>query len=535
MSSTKRKKSKRSKHKKTSGKVPKVEQADLTRDKRRENIFRYALKGLLAIYLVYYLFQLYASLDNTFFWADENKHAYICSLVYKAHQIPTILPDDLYGDYRWSYPPLFHILGAAFMGMAEPDSIKFFNLILLVIFLPSFYFLIHKHYGGNEAVVACLLITFSPVLAINAIRLTTEMLSMLCIFFSIFFFVIALKKESKLYAVLSGLFTAMLMLSKQVGFVVLGFYALLFSWFFWKDKENFKILLWVLGATVVTYSPYFLWAIYNKIEILGFVSVFLGLAEKPEWSGTALKVFHRYDTGVVEFADLFYRGNGFLLTVLLSLPLYHFIKIRFKDEPQNYIFFLLVFLITVMMVWHITNDRHTLILLPLIAFLISYVANQITPNKLILRAFMISLLLIGGYLTYHMPNYRQKYNAPEDFVELTKFINDDTAADARILSLSKFDIIFYTQRPVIWPHAKLKKTPIELLKKQSANKLFALFKHYKIKYIVIETTRIVNVEKFHGGSYPLYFVRNCAQLERQGKLSFVEMTKSKHFILLRVI
>jgi hypothetical protein len=151
------------------------------------------------------------------------------------------------------------------------------------------------------------------------------------------------------------------------------------------------------------------------------------------------------------------------------------------------------------------------------------------------KALMISLLLIAGYLTYQMPNYRQRYNAPEDFVELTKIINKKTPSDARILSLSKFDIIEYTQRPVIWPHAKLDKIPIELLEKQSANKLFALFKHYKIKYIVIETSRIVNVENFHAGRYPLYFVRACEQLERQGKIALEAMTNSKRFILLRVI
>jgi hypothetical protein len=217
------------------------------------------------------------------------------------------------------------------------------------------------------------------------------------------------------------------------------------------------------------------------------------------------------------------------------VPIYYFARIRFKDKPQNYVFFLFIYLVVVMITWHITNDRHTLILLPLIAFLIGYAANQIAPNKLIIRTLMISLLLIAGYLTYQMPNYRQRYNAPDDFVELTKFINEDAYSDGRILCLSKFDLIAYTHRPVIWPHAKLSDIPIELLEKQSADRLFTLFKKYKIKYVVIETTRIARVKKFRAGRYPLYFVRACERLERQGKIVFEEMTKSKRFILLRVI
>jgi 4-amino-4-deoxy-L-arabinose transferase-like glycosyltransferase len=552
MSAAKRKKVKHSKAKKSSNKISEVKRTDLTGDARRDIIFRYVLNGLLFIYLFYYLFQLYASLDHTFFWADENKHAYISTLVYKTHQLPTILPDDLYGDYRWSYPPLFHIFGATFMGIAGPSALKFFNLILLLIFLPSFFYLTRKHYGDDTAAVACLLVTLSPVLAINTIRFITEMLSMLCIFFSFFFLLLALKKSDKFYAIISGLFTGLLMLSKQAGFVVFGFYGLLLIWFFWRNKENFKILLWIIGVSVVTYSPYLVWALYNNVEVLGFVSAFLGLTQKPEWSAVALKSFHKYDSGIIEFANLFYKGHGFFISVSLVLPLYHFIRVRFKDAPENYIFFLLCFLSFVMMAWHIiffllcflsfvmmawhiTNKRHTIILLPFIAFFAGYAVNQIATNKWIIRVFILLLLVIAGYLTYQMPDHRQRSNGPKEFIDMAQLIKEEDSSDARILSLRKFDTIMYTQKPVIWPHPKLNKIPIDLVEKQSAEKLLAVFKKYNIKYILIETPLIIKGDKFYAGRYPLYFVRACEQLERQGKIAFVAMTKSRRYILLKVV
>jgi 4-amino-4-deoxy-L-arabinose transferase-like glycosyltransferase len=91
------------------------------------------------------------------------------------------------------------------------------------------------------------------------------MLSMLFTFFSFFFLAISLRKADKLKAVISGLFTGALMLSKQVGFVVLGFYGLLLLWFFLKDKKQFKILLWVIGVSVSIYSPYLVWAICARL------------------------------------------------------------------------------------------------------------------------------------------------------------------------------------------------------------------------------------------------------------------------------
>jgi hypothetical protein len=325
------------------------------------------------------------------------------------------------------------------------------------------------------------------------------------------------------------------MLSKQAGFVIFGFYGLLLVWFFWQDKKNFRILMWVVAVSAGAYSPYLIWAVFNKVGVLGFVSVFLGITEKPAWSAVALKTFHKYDSGIIEFIKLFDKGIGVFLSVSLLLPLYHFIRVRFKDAPQNYIFFLLLFLSIVMMAWHVTNKRHMILLLPFIAFLGGYAINQIIKNKLIIRVFILILLVIAGYLTYQMPNYRDEHNAPTEFIDLAALVKEDASSDFRVLCLRKFDTLMYMQKPSIWPHAKLNHAPIELLEKQSADELLLLLKKYKIKYIVIEVPGIVDVDKFYAGRYPLHFVRACEQLERQGKIAFEAMTKSIRFILLRVI
>ena len=76
---------------------------------------------------------------------------------------------------------------------------------------------------------------------------------------------------------------------------------------------------------------------------------------------------------------------------------------------------------------------------------------------------------------------------------------------------------------------------VGVVEKQSAEKLLAIFKKYQIKYILIETLLIVKSDKFYAGRYPLYFVRTCERLERQGKVAFVAMTKSKRYILLKVL
>ena len=162
-----------------------------------DRFYDYILVGLVAAYFLFYFFILSSSLANTYFWADENVHAYISSVIFKTHSIPAVLPEDIYGGFKYSYPPLFHILGAVVMEIGGFPALKFTNLILLILFLIGFYFLIRKFYGNSEALLACLLISLSPTIAINSIRFMTEMLSMVLIFLSFIFLVAALKKTNR--------------------------------------------------------------------------------------------------------------------------------------------------------------------------------------------------------------------------------------------------------------------------------------------------------------------------------------------------
>jgi len=362
---------------------------------KSESLYDYILISLSIAYFLFYFFKLYSSLGNTFFWADENVHAYISSIILKTKSLPAVLPQDIYGGFKYSYPPFFHILGAFVMAIGGFPALKFTNLILLILFLIGFYLLIRKYYGNSEALLACLLISLSPTIAINSIRFMTEMLSMVLIFLSFFFLVIALKKTNNLFAIISGLATGLLLLSKQLGIVVLGFYFLLLIWFFLKHKKDVRLILYVIGTSACLFIPYFIWAVYNGIEVFGFLSIFFGT--KPEWATAAVKSFRRYDSSLKEFAYLFYKGNGLVISIAFLLPLYHFIRSRTKDRPQNYIFIMTVYLAVVMVVWHITNPRHTITLLPLIAFLFGYAVQQVSTSKSAIRAIIVLLLVFAGY------------------------------------------------------------------------------------------------------------------------------------------
>ena len=294
-------------------------------------------------------------------------------------------------------------------------------------------------------------------------------------------------------------------------------------------------MLLIIGVALASYLPYFIWAAYHKVGAFNFISYFLGTASKPDWASEGVKSFRKYDSSLKEFVFLFHKGNGLLISLSFLLPLFHFVRNRGKDIPHNYIFLLLFYLILIMILWHISNIRHTIMLLPLVTFLVGYTIHQIITKKVLVKAIIILLLLFAGHSAYYMPNYRQKYNAPKEFRDLAEIIKKDHSPNARTLCIYKFDILIYSRKHVIWPHPKQLKTPVDLLEKQNADELYRLLKKYQIKYILIDKGRVVKSDHFRSRTYPLYFVITCGQLHREGKLTVQALSYSKRFMLLKVV
>ena len=147
---------------------------------------------------------------------------------------------------------------------------------------------------------------------------------------------------------------------------------------------------------------------------------------------------------------------------------------------------------------------------------------------------VLLLFIASTYSVYKMPNYRQKYNGPEEFIELTDIIKKDHTSNGRTLVIHAFDAFMYTGKQVIWPYSNLNNIPIDLVEKQTAPQLYDLLKKYQINYILIDTRFILNADHFNGRTYPLYFIRNCEKLDKQGKLSLRSISDSRKFILLKV-
>jgi 4-amino-4-deoxy-L-arabinose transferase-like glycosyltransferase len=497
--------------------------------------FGYFLNACLLIFFAYYFYKIYSFLGGAYFWSDENVHAYISSLILKTHRIPFVLPEEIYGVRRFSYPPLFHILSAFAMTIAGFSILKYVNLILLMFFVLCFYTLIRRHYGNYEASIACLLLSLSTVTAVNTVRFMTEMLSMVLVFFSFFFVLVSLTESKKGLAIIAGVSTGLLLLTKQIGIVVLSFYGLLFVWFLLRRSKDAWVMLTALGASLVIYLPYFFLTVSNHVEVFGFLSTWLGDGgERPKWAIEAVKSFRRYDSSLKEFGHLFFTHQGLIISISTLFPLYYFIRVRAKDFPHHYIFGMLIYLAGAMVIWHITNARHTIVLLPLITFLAGYSFVRIARKGYIMNTSVLLLIMISFYSVYKMPDLRQRFNAPEDFRRIASLIKDDYSKDTRVFSVHTFGVLMYTGKPVIWPHPKLKNIPVDLVEKQDAEDFYRLLKSYKVKYILLDFG-LVGGDRFIGRNYPIHLYNNCIALTKEERMSQIALSISKRFLLMMVI
>lgn len=497
---------------------------------KRQKIFDFTITGSCLIFFIYYFSILFSQLHETFFWADENFHSYISGIISETHQIPFYLPDEIYGKYILMYPPLLHIIGGLAISLAGVSALQYINFLLLLLFFPSFFILIQKYYDRQVALIACLLLSLSPVVAINSVRFMTEMLSMLMMFFSFFFAMLALQKNRFAFACFSGMFTGLFILSKQVGIVVLSYYVILLFWFLIKKNRNdAKIMFWIIAISVLMVLPYFLNAIIQDVNIFEIIPRFGNQAERYV---ERVKIFQRYDSGLKDFAYHFFNGNGFILSVSFLLPLYYFIRKKLKNPPQHYFFFLSFYLVIAMIAHHITNSRHTITLLPLIAFLFGYTLTKMFRDKIMQYIILSGLVITCVYSTYNMPNYREQFNAPKDFIEIAEIIKRDNSP-GRTLCINPFDALMYTQKPVIWPTIHLANPPSEILEEKNIDRFYGLLKNYNIDYIIIWT-------KFLGGdtfirNYPVNFYDNCRELISQQKMKITAKSIFQSFYLLKVI
>jgi hypothetical protein len=158
---------------------------------------------------------------------------------------------------------------------------------------------------------------------------------------------------------------------------------------------------------------------------------------------------------------------------------------RRREYPYGPLLALLGILILVFLVDRRLTERHTLFLLPLIAFLGVDALTRLGGRQGTWAGFVLILLAAGAHVVT-MPNYRLHFNPSRDFVEMARTITQRTPPDSIIASIWWVELRYHTGRKVLWPLPNLDDPPVELFHEQSADAWYERARARGLDYFLID-------------------------------------------------
>ncbi len=439
-------------------------------------------------------------------FVDECWHAMAARMMAEAGGLVTTTTAMVVGRFHLDYPPLFHLLSAVGYSGVGSSIFVYFNLavaaalVALILVGPGGLF------DPVQRASLALALVGTPLFTMYSLRFYAEMLTTALFFCSWWWFVAALRNDRRRDAVIAGMATGLLVWTKQTGFLVLGLYGAFWVWTFVRgDRAQRRTATWVVAVAALMAAAY--------------VGVMLGRGENPVmfalptnhpdlWSASMVRVPFRV------FFHTLWATWGVLPFVLLFLPVAVLATNKRHDYPYAPLVALLGLLVAVFLIDRRLVERHTLFLLPVIAFLGVDALTRLGGRPGTWAGFAMILAAALGHV-FTMPNYRVNFNPSRDVVEMVRTIVQRTPPDATIASVWWAELRYHTGRQVLWPLPNLEDPPLELFNEQAAGTWYERARARKLDYVLVDD-RYVSEGASFGMSWPL--LANLDALTRDARV-----------------
>lgn len=413
------------------------------------------------------------------FFADECAHALVARTMAETGRL-TLPPNALMaGSLHFDYPPLFHVLNALNYRVMGPEAFPYVNIVLAGLL----FIVVLWGPGGlldsvQRAGIALVLIG-TPLFVMYSVRFYAEMLTVLIFFCSWWWFAKTLRDHRRIDAIVSGVATGFLVWTKQTGLLVLGFYGLVLLWsVLMRQAARLRVMLWLLGTAVPIVIAYLAVAIMKGDNPL----VFAFPTKHPElWAATMKAV--QVPRSI--FLDTLWVTYGWIPVALLLAPLAVLASGQRRNYPYGPLVAMVAFIAIVFWFDHRVVERHTLLLLPLVAFLaVDALARLAGPRGVL--AGVIVMLAVSVHHLVVMPNYRVQFNPSRNFVQISNVIKTQTPLEATILTMWWAETRYHTGRNVIWPSSNLDDPPVELWSAETENDWYTRLRARGIDHLLVD-------------------------------------------------
>lgn len=509
------------------------------------------LDVLLLVISVILISKLSIIASNSMFFTDECFHSYIVKLTAENKRVPGILP-DIHAATKNNQPPLFHAIAAIYSGLFGENSLKYFNVFLLFIFLGVIYGLIRYFINANSARLSTLLIMTSFLILQYSVVFYLEIISAITFFVAIFLLTIALEKRKKSFYVYAGVAGMLLLVSKVTSIIIIPFYALVFVYYLIRlflKREKFEVLIGIgiiIGVSVISTVIFFILvtdsplSFTEKLFIAPVKSLILPFISTGNLkTGDEVKIISAAEAWTIKdkgiLLKLVLSGTGIpIITGLICALAYSVIKFRGSKIHLSLFFILYGFLIFLFS--PASADRHFIALLPLASFAGGYSINEIgsklndvifglRTNKItqFLRAIctviIITFLVIFIYNAVKIKkigDLRLPLNASiQAMLPAIEYIRDNTDDDSFIFTMWAYETLYYSGRRSAWGENSKGMRKICFIK--NTDEFFEQCKEFKITHFLMDNSRILPDEKYNTVVYTKTIAENLLSLIRDGR------------------
>jgi hypothetical protein len=357
-----------------------------------------------------------------------------------------------------------------------------------------------------------LVLLATPLFAMYSVRFYAELLTTLIFFGSWWWFANAIQTTRQRDALLAGIATGLLIWTKQTGILVLGLYALFWMWTLFRGgSEQRRIAGWVVVTAAVVAAPYFGLTIWRGENPL----LFLRPTKHAElWAASMAGV--QVPRSI--FLHTLRLTYGLLPLALLAIPLALLATSKRREYPHAPLVALFASIALVFLLDQRIVERHTLFLLPLVAFLGMDALKRLTGSRGTLAGVAV-LALVAGWHVFSMPNYRVPFNASRNFAEMARTIVQQTPANATILTVWWAEVRYHTGRPTLWPVPNLGDPPVELFEDQPSEKTwYERLRARGIDYLLVDERYVAEQPGF---GFSRSTLANLEALTRSGRAQLV--------------
>jgi 4-amino-4-deoxy-L-arabinose transferase-like glycosyltransferase len=456
------------------------------------------------------------------FFADECFHAAVVRWILDHGSLPVRLP-EFYSGYAYTYPPLFHVLGATLARVAGLGALPWFNVVVSTLTFgvlafgppPSV-----PHSARRWAILVC---AANASFATYTLRFYSEALVGLWTT-AAFVMLLRLCASSRWLPAIGLGFAIGLANATKTSALALLLLSLLAA-LFWVLRGQRRLAVQALVATalgVLIALP--LW-LRNQAA---FGSAFYPLGARdldPE-----LYHLHLARFGLTA-GDFYQRVSAAFGPIVIAFALAALVLalVRRRWDVSTAFLAFGAALVLAAPQFPVHDVRHVLPLIPSLALAASAVLVGAIPGR-VRRWLEMALALAAVVAIGRLPGLRERLDPPDELKTAYHAITVQVPAYRTVLSLWTYDTAYHSARPATWPIPwGQTDRPIELFQTNEPSAFLAALDRHHIDAVLMPLHS--SPQPFDGANYPKSFVECASELVQQGRLRVV--WRSENLALLR--